>query len=60
MLANKEIKVTRVGVWKFIEIYDKTGSVEGRQGSGRPSIITEDIKRIVDEAKFCASCLVVL
>ena len=40
-------EVTRVGVWK---VYDETGSVERRQGSGRPLVITEDIKRIVDEA----------
>ena len=42
-------KTTRIGVAKFIKKFTSTGSIERTPGSGRPSKITQEIKRIVEE-----------
>ena len=46
MLAKEKLKCSRVGVAK---VYEATGSIARRPGSGRPSKITAEIKDIVEE-----------
>ena len=48
-LENEGIVVSRRGVAKFLKHYMATGSIARRQGSGRKTKITEDVKRIVDQ-----------
>ena len=49
LLEDEGIVVSRRGVAKFLKHYSATGSICRRQGSGRKTKITEDIKRIVDQ-----------
>ena len=49
VLEEEGITVSRVGVWKFLKRYEETGELSRKPGSGRPSIITAQVK-IVDEA----------
>ncbi len=48
-LETEGIIVSRRGVAKFVKRYLTTGTIARRQGSGRKTKITDDIKRIVDE-----------
>ena len=48
-LLEEEVVVTRVGVHKFIEQYKRTGRISRKPGSGRPSKVTNEIKKIVDD-----------
>ena len=52
MKENDEIVVTRHGVAKFLKVYQSTGTIERRPGSGRLSSITWKVKELV-EAKMC-------
>jgi len=47
-LAREGIKVSRVGVWKFIRRYEKNGTIQRVPGSGRRSKVTAEVLRIVD------------
>ena len=49
MLENDGIVISRHGVAKFIKVYQATGSIERRPGSGRMSSITWKIKELVEE-----------
>ena len=49
LLDQKGIKVSRRGILKFLTNYRSSGSICRRPGSGRPSKITEDVKRLVEE-----------
>ena len=46
VLAQDKLKCSRVGVAKFLNVYDATGSITRQPGSGRPSKITAEIKGI--------------
>lgn len=49
LLQEEQLKASRVGVAKFIKHYQDTSTITRRPGSGRPSKVTEEIKRIVEE-----------
>ena len=48
-LEDEGIKVSRSGVWRFLKRYGEMGSIERKRGSGRPSVLTDDIKAIIEE-----------
>lgn len=48
-LEEEKLKCSRCGIAKFLKVYQETGSISRRPGSGRPSKITAEIKRIVEE-----------
>ena len=43
------IRVTRVGIWKFLKKYQSTGTIARREGGGRPSVLTPEVRLIVDQ-----------
>ena len=43
------MKASRRGIDKFLLCYEEDGSTSRRKGSGRPTIITEDMREIVEE-----------
>lgn len=49
-LESENIRVSRSGVWRFLKHYNETNSIKRKRGSGRPTIITDDVKRIVEDA----------
>ena len=49
LLQEEQLKANRVGIAKFIKHYKDTGAISRKPGSGRPSKMTAEIKRIVDE-----------
>ena len=49
MLLRKEgVKVSRVGIPKFLAKFEETGSIGRRMGSGRQSKITAEMKKQVE------------
>ena len=48
MKENDGISVSRYGVAKFLKVYQTTGTIEIRPGSGRMSSITLKIKELVE------------
>lgn len=48
-LQDEGIIVSRVGVWKFLCNYKKTGTLSKLEGGGRRSKITGEIKQIIDQ-----------
>ena len=48
-MQDEGIIVSRVGVWKFLCSYKKTGSLSKLEGGGRRSKITDEIKQIIDQ-----------
>ena len=43
------MNVLGFGVHKFIQHYSERGSIDRKAGSGRPSKITTQVKRLVDQ-----------
>ena len=48
-LIEENLTSTRQGVLKFIKRFVKSGSIQCKSGSGRPTKITDDVMRLVDE-----------
>ena len=48
-LQEERLRCSRNGIAKFLKVYRATGSIARQPGSGRPSKITVEIKRIVEE-----------
>ena len=48
-LSEEGITASRMGIHKFLRKYTTSGSIARRQGSGRRSKLTDDIKKLVDE-----------
>ena len=48
-LREEGICVTRVGVHKFLCVYKSTHTINRRSGSDRPSKITAEIRKLVDQ-----------
>ena len=48
LLASEGFSITRAGVFKFIRRYEATGSLRRKEGSGRPSIVDENVKGFMD------------
>ncbi len=49
ILKQEGMSASRSGIYKFIQHYLRTNTIARKPGSGRPSKITEEIKKIVDE-----------
>ena len=49
MLRREGIKITRVGVWKFLRRYKKTGTIARKEGTGRKSKLSPEIRKVVDD-----------
>jgi transposase len=49
-LQEEGLTASVSGVVKFLKKYKETGSDRRRLGSGRPSVISEDMLKIIDEA----------
>ena len=49
LLREEGMRASRRGVAKFIEKYRHTGSITRKPGSGRPSKITAEMRRLVEE-----------
>ena len=47
-LREEGTHVSRVGVHKFLRVYETTHTIQRRSGSGRPSKITPEIKALVE------------
>ena len=48
-LMEEGITVSRVGVWKFLRLYEMTGYLGKLEGSGRRSKVTDEVKLIVEQ-----------
>ena len=46
---DEGVKVSRFCVHKFIQHYSECGSIDRKAGSGRPSKITTQVKRLLDQ-----------
>ena len=49
ILEEEGMKASRKGIANFLRRYNLTGTIARSPGSGRPSKVTEEIKRIVEE-----------
>ena len=49
LLKQEGINVSRVGVWKFLRKYKRTGAIGKLEGGGRRRKITPEVKLIVEE-----------
>jgi transposase len=50
ILKDEGFKATAQGVIKFLKRYKMTGSVERKRGSGRQSIVNDDILEIIEDS----------
>ena len=48
-LREEVTHVTRVGIYKFLRVYEATDTIQRRPGSGRPSKITSEVKVLVEQ-----------
>ena len=49
LLQEESLKCTRMGIYKFIKKYEKFGTFSVVPGAGRPTLITSEIKQLVDQ-----------
>ena len=49
LLWGEGVKDSRVGISKFLTKFEKTGSIGPRMGSGRPSKLTAETKKLVED-----------
>lgn len=49
-LRNEGCKVTRQGIAKFVKRYHQRGTITRKPGSGRPTKITEEVLKIVEDS----------
>ena len=49
LLREEKLKASRVGIDKFLKHYREMGTIARKPGSGRPSKMTTEMKRIVEE-----------
>ena len=48
-LREEGTYVTRVGIHKFLRVYEATHTIQRRSGSGHPSKITTEVKALVEQ-----------
>ena len=48
LLLGEGLIVSHVGIYPFLKRFEKCGTLARRRGSGRPSKITDEVKRIVE------------
>lgn len=51
LLLDKDIVASRVGIAKLLRRYEETGTIVRRPGSGRPTVITPEMKTFVEEMR---------
>ena len=49
ILAKENLPATRQGIQKFLKNYTESGTLGRKEGSGRKSKITAEVRRLVDE-----------
>ena len=49
LLEEEGITVSRVAIWKFLSKFKKTDTIARQEGSGRKSLLTHEIRTIVEE-----------
>ena len=49
LLEEEGIKLSTFGVYKFLKVYEETGTTARRSGSGRPTKVTARVKELVEE-----------
>ena len=49
LIKEEGISVSRVGIWKFLCHYSRTRCLARREGSGRPTKITSQVKLLVEQ-----------
>ena len=49
ILAKENLPATRQGIQKFLKKYTECGSIGRKEGSGRKSKLTAEVRRLVDE-----------
>ena len=49
LLRREGIRSNRVGISKFLRMFEEAGNFNRRVGSGRPSKVTREIKQVVEE-----------
>ena len=49
LLLQENLRASRVGIAKFLRKFRETGCIRRRPGTGRPSKISTEVKRIVEE-----------
>ena len=48
-LQEERHSVTKSGVHQFVKSYEDLGTISGKNGSGKKSIVNDDIKRTIEE-----------
>lgn len=48
LLSDEGISISKIGVWKFLKVYESTGTTARRPGSGRLSKVTQHVKELVE------------
>ena len=49
ILEEEGMSASRRGIAKFLKLYKETGTIARRPGSGRPTKVTEAVKKVVEE-----------
>ena len=49
LLKAEGVSVSRVAIWKFLLKYKRTGTIARQEGSGRKSLLTRQVHKIVEE-----------
>ena len=49
LLKAEGVSVSRVAIWKFLLKYKRTGTIARQEGSGRKSLLTRQVRKIVEE-----------
>jgi len=49
LMEREEIKVSRVAIWKLLKRYLSAGTIARWEGSGRPSLLTAEVRLIVEQ-----------
>ena len=49
LLEKEGIIVSRIAIWKFLSRFKKTDTITRKEGSGRKSLLTHQIRTIVEE-----------
>ena len=47
-LHEENISASKTGVWSFLRKYDQTGDINRKKGSGSTTLITEEIRKLID------------
>ena len=50
LLEEEGICISQVSVWKFLHNFNETNCISRKEGSGRPTKITPQVKIFVEEA----------